>query len=99
MADIDELPEPGEPASQDRQLWLKQANEQLVHALDALEPDQRMVFLLYEIEGLPMEEIATALGAPATTCYSRLAVARRKLEVALRRKERVALRMVKGGAP
>lgn len=98
MACADALPEPSEPASQDRHVWLKQANEQLVRALDGLDSDQRMVFLLFEIEGLPMEEIASALRAPVTTCYSRLAVARRKLEAALRRRERSALQMVKGGA-
>jgi RNA polymerase sigma-70 factor (ECF subfamily) len=80
------LPEPGEPALQDHALWLKQAHAQLVQALDALDRDQRAIFILYEIEELSMEEIASALGAPVTTCYSRLAAARSKLESLLRRK-------------
>jgi RNA polymerase sigma-70 factor (ECF subfamily) len=92
------LPEPSEPASQDHELWLKQAHACLVRALDTLDSDQRAVFLLYEIEELPMEEIATALAAPVTTCYSRLSAARRKVEAALRRREHVALQMIKGGA-
>lgn len=96
--DSSELPEPSEPASQDRELWLKQAHACLVRALDTLDADQRAVFLLYELEELPMEEIATALEAPLTTCYSRLTAARRKVETALRRRERVALHMIKGGA-
>ena len=37
---------------------------------------QREVFVLYEIEELPMGEIARALGCPLQTAYSRLRVAR-----------------------
>jgi RNA polymerase sigma-70 factor (ECF subfamily) len=92
-----ELVERGEPASQDRELWLKQAHAQLVEALDCLDEEQRSVFVLYEIEELTMEEIATAAGAPLTTCYSRLQAARSKLETLLRRKEQ-RLRLLHGGA-
>lgn len=52
------LPEESAPATQDRELWLKQAHAQLVRALEALDEDQRSVFVLYEIEEMPMEEIA-----------------------------------------
>jgi RNA polymerase sigma-70 factor (ECF subfamily) len=45
-------------------------------ALDRLPPAQREVFVLYEIEELPMNEIARALGCPLQTAYSRLRVAR-----------------------
>jgi RNA polymerase sigma-70 factor, ECF subfamily len=94
-----ELPELSDPATQDRTVWLKQAHAQLVAALDTLDPEQRSVFLLYEIEELPMEEIATALEAPLTTCYSRLEAARGKL-AALQRKaqQKSAFKLLKGGA-
>lgn len=95
--DLAELPELSEPAAQDRDLWLKQAHEHLVRALDTLDADQRAVFLLYEIEELPMEEIASAIETPLTTCYSRLATARRKLESVLRRRQHAPLQMIKGG--
>ena len=95
--ELTQLPELDTPATQDRELWLKQAHAQLVRALDALDADQRAVFVLYEIEELPMEEIAQALEAPLTTCYSRLAAARAKVESALRRRERATLRLAKGG--
>jgi RNA polymerase sigma-70 factor (ECF subfamily) len=84
--------------TQDRELWLKQAHAQLVSALDQLDADQRAVFVLYEVEELPMEEIAQSVEAPLTTCYSRLAAARRKVESAMRRQERTPLRLAKGGA-
>ena len=93
--------EPTEPSAaptQDRELWLKQAHAQLIAALDTLDPDQRAVFVLYEIEELPMEEIAAGQAAPITTCYSRLQVARSKIEAALRRREqRGSFQLLKGG--
>ena len=46
-------------------------------ALDRLPTVQREVFVLYEIEELPMEEIARALDCPLQTAYSRLRIARR----------------------
>jgi RNA polymerase sigma-70 factor (ECF subfamily) len=96
---VSELPELSDPATQDRTVWLKQAHAQLVAALDTLDADQRSVFLLYEIEELPMEEIATALEVPLTTCYSRLAVAREKL-AALQRKaqQKGEFKLLRGGA-
>jgi RNA polymerase sigma-70 factor (ECF subfamily) len=94
-----DLSEPTAAPTQDRELWLKQAHAQLVAALDTLDPEQRAVFVLYEIEELPMEEIAAGQAAPITTCYSRLQVARSKIEAALRRREqRGSFQLLKGGA-
>ncbi len=68
-----EVPEPSvqSPASDDARDLLK--------VLGALDDDQRAVFVLYEIEGLTMPEVAEALGCPATTAYSRLYAARRSI--------------------
>lgn len=93
------LPELPAPATQDRALWLKQAHARLIAALDTLDELQRTVFVLFEIEELPMDEIAASLGAPLTTCYSRLQTANAKIEAALRKEEqRGAFRLLKGGA-
>jgi RNA polymerase sigma-70 factor (ECF subfamily) len=52
----------------------------LGHRLLALLPDeQREVFVLYEVEEMPMAEIAAALGCPLYTAYSRLRTARLRL--------------------
>jgi RNA polymerase sigma-70 factor (ECF subfamily) len=51
--------------------------------LDAIDPEARRVFLLYEVEGLTMPEIAAAVGAPLQTCYSRLHAARARVIAAL----------------
>lgn len=92
------LPERDAPATQDDALWLKQTYAQLVDALDKLDTDQRTVFVLYEIEELPMEEIAEAVTAPVTTCYSRLHAARAKVEALLRKNEqRVMFQLMRGG--
>jgi len=48
-------------------------------ALDRLPAAQREVFVLYEIEELPMNEIAQALACPLPTAYSRLRLARQAI--------------------
>jgi RNA polymerase sigma-70 factor (ECF subfamily) len=78
------------PPSQDTELWVKQAHVQLQAALETLGEEQRTVFVLYEIEELSIEEIAQAVGARASTCYSRLYAARSKVQALMRRQERAA---------
>jgi RNA polymerase sigma-70 factor (ECF subfamily) len=92
-----QLAEAFEPARQDHELWLKQAHAQLLAALSQLDEEQRSVFVMFELEELPMEEIAAALAAPLTTCYSRLYAARKRVEAAMRRRQqRTDLRLIKG---
>jgi RNA polymerase sigma-70 factor (ECF subfamily) len=54
-----------------------------VHLLDdllkRLHPKKRMVLVLFEIEGLPIEEIAKIVGCPENTVWSRLHHARSEL--------------------
>ena len=56
------------------------------HALDRLlaemDDDRRRVFVLYELEQLPMREIAEILECPVQTAYGRLHSARRELRAA-----------------
>lgn len=47
--------------------------------LAALPEEQREVFVLYEIEHIPMQQIADALGCPLYTAYSRLRAGRLKI--------------------
>ena len=77
------------PPQQDAELWVKQAHVQLLEALAALDESKRMVFVLYELEELSMEEIAVAVGAPLTTCHGRLKAARAKVQAAVRRSMRL----------
>jgi len=45
-----------------------------------LDDDQRAVFVLVELEGTPMPEVAESLGVNLNTLYSRLRLARRRFE-------------------
>lgn len=60
------------------------ARELLLPALDRLDDDKRAVFVLYEIEGMTMPEIATVLECPLQTAYSRLYAAREQVARAVR---------------
>jgi RNA polymerase sigma-70 factor (ECF subfamily) len=61
----------------------------LERALETLSEEQRAVFVLYEIEGLPMKAVAEAVGCPLQTAYSRHRVAREQV-AAFARKEEVS---------
>jgi RNA polymerase sigma-70 factor (ECF subfamily) len=58
----------------------RNARAVLDSVLDALDEDKRAVFVLYELEELPMSEVAEAVGCPLQTAYSRLHAARQKVE-------------------
>jgi RNA polymerase sigma-70 factor (ECF subfamily) len=67
--------EPDQPQAFERnQNW-----PALRRLLDTLDPEKREVFVLYELEELPMREVAEACGCPLQTAYSRLHAARRVL--------------------
>jgi RNA polymerase sigma-70 factor (ECF subfamily) len=51
-----------------------------IRLLDQLAPQERQIFLLYEVEGLTMAEIAERLGCRLQTAYSRLYKARARIE-------------------
>jgi RNA polymerase sigma-70 factor (ECF subfamily) len=52
----------------------------LLKILDELPEEQRAVVVLHELEEVRMAEVATLLGCPLFTAYSRLRLARRRLE-------------------
>jgi RNA polymerase sigma-70 factor, ECF subfamily len=81
-----ELPETVVQAAQEGELWIKRAHERLVQALGRLDDEQREVFVLFELEQLSMDEIARAMQAPLSTCYSRLYAARQTVRAELRRR-------------
>jgi RNA polymerase sigma-70 factor (ECF subfamily) len=69
-------PDPAEKASELRLLD---------RLLDKLSPKKRMVLVLFEIEGLGVNEIAVVMGCPPNTVWSRLRHARAELVKAARR--------------
>jgi len=71
----DELPEKGRESDPSVRLDL----ERLDRALATLDEDKRSVFILHEIESLPMREVAAAVGCSLHAAYARLHAARRGL--------------------
>jgi RNA polymerase sigma-70 factor (ECF subfamily) len=53
-----------------------QAQRRVAYVLDQLSLDQRAVFVMFEIEGIPCAEIAALEGVPVGTVHSRLHAAR-----------------------
>jgi RNA polymerase sigma-70 factor (ECF subfamily) len=66
----------------------RQARELVAGALDELPEEQRIVFVLREIEGFSMPEIAAMVEAPLNTLYSRLRLGRERFCAAIRRRQR-----------
>jgi RNA polymerase sigma-70 factor (ECF subfamily) len=80
--------EPPEGVSRDdphAALTAREARKTLDRLLSELDDDKRAVFVLYEIEELPMNEVAEAVGCPLQTAYSRLHAARARIAEASRR--------------
>ncbi len=81
----------GSEASDDRsvdpeqQLGRVEARALLDEALEALDLEKRAVFVLYEIEELPVDEIAARTGVVEGTVYSRLRAARVEFDRAVTR--------------
>ena len=63
----------------------REAARMLMDILDAMDEDQRTVFVLAEIEQMPVPEIATAIGENTSTTYSRLRLARKDYDRQLAR--------------
>jgi RNA polymerase sigma-70 factor (ECF subfamily) len=78
-----EAPEPQAAATQEEILSSREALRRLQDALDRIDPAQREIFVLYEIEDLGMAEIAAAVGCPLQTAYSRLHAARKSIAAAM----------------
>jgi|HubBroStandDraft_1064217.scaffolds.fasta_scaffold203819_2 RNA polymerase sigma-70 factor (ECF subfamily) len=68
----------------------RQARALLDRIVGELDDEKRAVFVLYEIEELPMSEVAAAIGCPVQTAYSRLHAARAIVEKAAGRLGHVA---------
>jgi len=67
------------------ELLRAEAVETLYRVLDELSPERRSTFVMAELEQLSAPAIAELTGIPLNTVYSRLRLARRDFEAALRR--------------
>jgi RNA polymerase sigma-70 factor (ECF subfamily) len=76
---VDELPVEAASADPEREFDLQRARALLEQIVMSLDEAKRQVFVLHEIEQMPMAEIAEAMGCPLRTAYSRLEAARRSV--------------------
>jgi RNA polymerase sigma-70 factor (ECF subfamily) len=80
---VEQPPDAGIEAEQHAGLERREERARLNRLLDALDDDQRAVVVLYEIELLPMREVAETVGCPLQTAYSRRKAALERLRVAM----------------
>src|SRR5262249_9412222 len=66
-------------------LVLRERQRLVLAAIESIDLAKRAVFVMAEIDGHTMPEIATALGIPLNTAYSRLRLARGEFADAARR--------------
>jgi RNA polymerase sigma-70 factor (ECF subfamily) len=59
-------------------------------ALGAIPLERRAVFIMHELDGAPIPEVAAVLDVPLNTAYSRLRLARRDFETEVHRLQGVA---------
>jgi RNA polymerase sigma-70 factor (ECF subfamily) len=57
----------------------------VIEALSAIQEGRREVFILHDLDGVSMPDIAEALAIPLNTGYSRLRLARREFDAAVAR--------------
>jgi RNA polymerase sigma-70 factor (ECF subfamily) len=74
-----------ETARADDQLMLREDRQLALRALESVDLDRRAVFVLHEIDGVAIPEVADALTIPVNTAYSRLRLARQEFHAAVRR--------------
>lgn len=78
----------------DEQLDAERKRHLVLAALDRLDLDRRAILVMHDLDGHTMPEISLAVGVPLNTAYSRLRLARRDFEAAIR-----DVSAPQGGAP
>ena len=68
-----------------RTLEQRDAQQRVSRALDSLTAAKREVFVLFELQGLPGEDIAAALNIPLKTVWTRLFHARKAMNASIER--------------
>lgn len=79
--------DPALTADEPDALELRRARGVLDEILDELDDAKRAVFVLFELEEMPMSDVAKAVECPLQTAYSRLAAARKQVESAVMRRQ------------
>ena len=83
--ELHEPAEVGSAATQEGAVGLSEARVLLDRLIEELDEDKRIVFVLCELDGMAVKEVAELVDAPVQTVYSRLHAARERLEQGVRR--------------
>ncbi|MFT3926439.1 MAG: sigma-70 family RNA polymerase sigma factor [Myxococcales bacterium] len=75
----------GNSRTPERELEDRRAMAWLEHTLAQLDEDKREAFVLHEIEGMTLAEVAAAVGAPVNTVHYRVHAARGLIQAASNR--------------
>ena len=86
--EVEGEPDPGPGTNPEATALATEARERLARVLDALSLEKRAVLVMFEVEEMSAGEIASVLGVPVGTVYSRLSAARAEFREALTRLER-----------
>jgi RNA polymerase sigma-70 factor (ECF subfamily) len=86
--ELDSAPGDG-PTSEERLIGAQQ-RAIVLRLVDELEPQRRAVIVAYELDGIPMAELAAMFAIPVNTAWNRLRLAREALREAWQRYERSA---------
>lgn len=86
----EQLPSPAEPEQPDETADRSHKLRVLHQVLDRLKPKKRLVFVLYEIEGHTLEEIAELVDSSVNTVAARLRAARLEVRQAMERRLKLA---------
>jgi RNA polymerase sigma-70 factor (ECF subfamily) len=92
MGAASDLPEVWSAPGQQEHVERSQAWQLIEALLAGLDEDLRRVFVLFELEQLPMREVAQVVGCPLSTAYWRLHTARARVEALLAERRQEAQR-------
>lgn len=76
---------PAAPVDPEERTARREAAQVVRAALDAMDEDKRMTFLLADVEGMTMPEVAECQGINLNTAYARLRAARQRVTKAVER--------------
>jgi len=82
---VADIPESAGEATPEDDLTRRETRRRLEALLDELDLERRAVFVMFEIDELPCEDIAAMFGVPVGTIWSRLHAARKDFQKALAR--------------
>lgn len=75
---LDDAPEPADHKSPEKLMVSAQSSQVVHQVLERMSEKKRVVFVLFELEGLPGEEIAQIVDCPLKTVWTRLFHARKE---------------------